>query len=1084
MFVHRSNRAEELVDALTELVSTPLADPFAPETIAVPGLGMARWLSLELARRLGVWANPAFPFPRKLIDAVATAALGSPPEAAALYAPETLVWAVADELPRHLGSPSFAPLRGYLDGDDRGRKRQQLAARVADLFDQYAVFRPDMVIGWEGGAEPDDWQAVLWRALVARLGRFHPAARARDLLAALRAGRAPAAPFPSRISLFGLSTLPPLYVQILAALAQVVELHLFVLSPTDGYWGDLLDARRARRLLATSGDAAAPDQYVDVGHPLLASLGRVGREFAAVLEAEADYDGRDRYAPPPGASALAMLQADILALQDRGGSRPGDPPRLQLAADDDSIAFHACHSPMREVEVLHDQLAALLDADPSLQPHDIAVMAPSIDAYAPLIEAIFTSPDRPPIPFRTADRGARARDEVLDALLRALELLDGKLPASALLDLLALDPVRARFDIAAEELERMRRWIARAGVRWGADARHRVEEGLPPTDEGTWHFGLRRLLLGYALPEEEDALCAGVRPCGEVEGGDARLLGRMAAFAELLMRARETLSAPRSPADWRAELGAFLAALVAQTPANTYQHEAILTALDALAGRAADAGFTGVADLWTMRRLLEREVAEGAAPRGFLTGAVTVCELVPMRSIPFRVVCAIGLNDGVFPRTRRPLGFDRIAASPRPGDRSPREDDRYLFLEVLLSARERLLITYVGQRVSDNVPVPPSVVVSELRDAIDRAFIVTGGAASAALTVRHPLQPFSPRYFTPEHEPRLFSFAAAHCRGARALVAPPGAAAPFVRGPLAPEPIATVDLEALIGFLENPSRAFLRDRLELVFSRDQELLDDATPVELNALERWAIGDKLLDRARAGADLESTWARLRAEGGLPLGAAGRAQFEAIAPVAAEIAGIAARLRNGSAQRREVDLSIGDVRLAGEIADVDPHGGLVVTQYSRLGRRHELRLWVRHLALCAASDRPIESTLVGCQEKKDAPATVRFAAVADARAQLAELLALYAEGLRRPLPLFACASRAYAAQLRGKKPENALNAAADAFSSDQHNRGDAADAYVAQLYPDLPECLRSGAASEEFARLAVAVYGPLLEHRSDT
>ena len=330
MIVHRSNRTEQLVDALAELVRTPLADPTAPETIAVHGRGMARWLSLELSRRLGVWANPAFPFPRRLIDAAAAAVLGAPPDGASVFAPDTLLWAVLDELPRHLGSDAFAPLRAYLEGDERGRKRDQLAVRIADLFDQYAVFRPEMVLGWEAGREPGDWQAVLWRALVARcataglgtaaLGPAHPAARARDLLAALHAGRAAAAPFPARISLFGLSTLPPLYVDILAALARFVELHLFVLSPTEHYWGDLVTPRRARRVLRDRDPAAAADQHLSTGPPLLAALGRIGREFAAVVEAAADYQACDHYAPPRGTSVLATLQADMLALRDRGGA--------------------------------------------------------------------------------------------------------------------------------------------------------------------------------------------------------------------------------------------------------------------------------------------------------------------------------------------------------------------------------------------------------------------------------------------------------------------------------------------------------------------------------------------------------------------------------------------------------------------------------------------------------------------------------------------------------------------------------------------------------------------------------------------
>lgn len=1152
MIVHRSNRIEALVDALAELVAAPLADPFAPEWIAVQGRGMERWLAIELARRLGVWANPAFPFPRKVIDAAAAAVLGEAAPLPAVFEPGTLRWAIAEALPHHFGRPGFGAIQRYLGDDRRGAKRLQLAGRIADLFDQYAVYRPHMVLEWEQGAG-GDWQAELWRALVRTHGAAHAAARARALLAALAAGRTPGARFPRRLSLFGISTLPPLYVQILAALADTVELHLFLLSPSREYWGELRSRRERIRDLtrgvASAGAAAVAPRPVqpslpglldeqperaapaaadrladgataadtaDEGHPLLASLGRVGRDFQYVLEGCADYqdDPRDRYLEPGQGSMLAVLQSDILALTIRDaaatGARSAAPGRIAIAADDTSLAVHACHSPMREVEVLHDQLLALFARQETLTPPDVVVMTPSVETYAPLIEAVFGSGGRPSIPFRVADRRPRAQHDVLDAFLRALELLRGRLPAPAVLDLSTLEPVRARFGIAVEEIERLRCWVAEASIRWGADGAHRDEVGQPACDDNTWRFGLDRLLLGYALPGQDARLFGGVLPYDDVEGSDAALLGRFAELCATLTRFRSAVRDPRPPSEWRQTLGAVLAALLANTPATAYQHHAIIAALDALAEQAAAGGFTDRVDLDAMRALLEAEIERAGSPRGFLTGAVTFCEMVPMRTIPFRVVCLLGLNDGTFPRARRPLGFDHMAERPQPGDRTARDDDRYLFLEALLAAREHLVITYVGQSISDNSDLPPSVVVSELLDAIDRTFVylpdpaaadaagrVAGERSTSAraqppatrarerVVQRHALQPFSPQYFGRDPERRAFSYAATNYAGARALVGPRSSRPPVLAVPLPSDPIESVTLDELVRFFQNPSRWFLQRRLGVYLGRDAEVLEDREPIELDALDSWFVGDGLLRCALRGGDPAEAWAVWRAGGSLPLGEPGRCAFEAILPRAAALAALSTALRSGDRLPAEtIDLRVDGVRLTGVLRELWP-GGQLAAQYSRLGGRHELGWWIRHLARLAAGATAAPSVLVGrCPQGEDVGAAWLSPPPHPLRL-LAGLLRLFRCGQVAPLPFFSDASRAFVQALAKPRgtPQRAWRDAHKAFGPRAHGPpGDAADPYVAELYPHgLPvEASAAGVAGISFADAAQAVFTPFFAH----
>jgi len=1121
MIVHRSNRLEALVDALAGLVAEPAADPFAPECVVVQGRGMGRWLAMELARRLGVWANAAFPFPRKLIEDATAAVLGDTAPRGAVVDPETLRWAIAEMLPRQLHRSAFAPIRRYLSDDARGVKRIQLAGRIADLFDQYAVFRPQMVHDWEAGAD-GDWQAELWRELVRVHGSQHASARARALLSALAAGAAPAAGFPQRVSLFGLSTLPPLYVQIFAALAERIELHLYVLSPSREYWGAIRSRRDTIRALTRrgaarfalghpdddSGQGVSADDRTAEANPLLASLGRVGRDFQHVLEDLVDYqdDPCDRYVDPapqaggtPGLGAgatgtdaatgtmLAVLQSDILALRWRGAG--GDAKRLALRTGDDSIAVHACHGPMREVEVLHDQLLALFDRDETLAPQHVIVMTPSIDAYAPVIEAVFGSSGRPSIPFRIADRRARAQHEVTDAFLHALELLEGRLPAPAVVDLLGREPVRERFAIGADDLDRVRLWVAESGIRWGADASHRAELGQPACADHTWRFGLDRLLLGYALPGGGEMLFGGVLPYDDVEGSDGAVLGRLAEFCAILTGLRDRLREPRHPAEWRDVLGALLGEMIAATAANAHQHVALVAALDALAERATAGGFTGAIDLGAMRALVEREVERAGSARGFLTGAVTFCELVPMRTIPFRVVGLLGLNDGAFPRARRPLGFDRIAAQPRPGDRTARDDDRYLFLEALLAARQRLLITYVGQSISDNSELPPSVVINELLDAVDQSFVVpAGGPARAHIVQRHPLQPFSPRYFGRDPERRLFSYADTHYAGAVALVGPSGAPPPLLAAPLAADPLDAVAVDDLVRFFANPSRWFLQRRLGVYLGGDAELLAEREPLELSELERWKIGDALLQRALRGGDPTAAWEVLRAGGMLPLGSAGRCAVDDAAMRAAALAEIARGLRGGDRLGAEpVDLDIDGMRLTGVLRELWP-GGQVAVQYAKVGGRHELDLWIRHLVRDATSAPPAPSLLIGRARKGDGPSVVRFAPVDEARRLLAELLHLFELGQRVPLPLFKRASRAFADAVQHPNGgrERAWAKARDAFAATGHG-ADGDDPYIAELYGKTLPCDVDGtalAAPEiSFADLALMVFAPLLRHREE-
>jgi exodeoxyribonuclease V gamma subunit len=1102
--VHRSNRAERLVEVLCEVVARPLASPFERETIVVQGRGMERWLAMQLAGRLGVWANPDFPFPRRLIERAFAAATGDDESAGAAYEPETMMWAIADLLPQFVARPAFSAIRSYLARDEDGNRRVQLAARIAATFDQYVVYRPAMVLDWEGG-RGDDWQAELWRALVARLGPDHLAARERRFQHAVERARGLPG-LPSRVSLFGLSTLPPLYVRALFALSRLVEVHLFVLSPSREYWAEIRSRREIlHQLERAGGDATEEDLHLREGNPLLASLGRLGRDFQAVLEAGGDYVERDLdlYEDPGRGPMLATLQSDVLNLVERRGARdPGDDataPALPLADDDRSIAVHACHSPMREVEVLHDQLVALFDDIPDLEPRDVVVMTPAIDAYAPLIEAVFgeSADARPRIPYQIADRGVRATDEVVDAFSRLLATLDARMTATDVLDLLRIAAVRRRFDIASDEVDTLRTWVTRAGIRWGIDAAHRAELGQPASASNTWRFGLDRLLLGYAMAGDERRMFAGVLPYDDVEGTSAAALGKLAELCDALFRFHAELRAPRTLARWADDLGRLLVRMIASDEDNVDQHTEVRAALAGLAQRSESAGFAEVLPLRTVRAEVVSSLERAVPARGFLSTGVTFCELVPMRAIPFRVVCLLGMNGDAFPRVRRPLGFDLIARRPRRGDRSAREDDRYLFLEALLSARDRLVVTYVGQSVRDNAELPPSVVVSELLDTLGESFVVPVAegptdeglpseraqrALRARVVVRHPLQPFSPRYF--RGDPRLPSYARAYHGGAESLAGARSPVPPFVPAPL---PLShsdgdELDVDDLVRFFQHPVRAFVQRRLLVILGRDAEPVENREPLVLDSLERWSVGDALLARALRGEPPRDAVESLLASGALPPGTPGACTYEDLLPEVESIAARALDLAAGGALPvRTIDVRCAGFRVTGAIDGLVRRGQLAV-QFAKIGGKREVGLWIKHLLLACAGE-PCESWIVARASDGGGHAVARLVPPRDAGRRLEELLALYRLGQTTPLPFFPRTSRAYVEALRepGRTGdvERALGAARTEYEGKFAEKN---DPYTRLVFGGR-DPLEVGTGETSFARVACKVFAPLLDHREE-
>lgn len=1079
LHVHRSNRAERLVDALFENLSTPLSSPFQKEVLVVQGQGMATWLNMQLSRRAGVWANTEYLYPKHFIERIFGAVLGtsetSPSER---FSPQSLLWTIAARLGRHLEDPAFDGLLGYIGTNDENRLFL-LASKVADTFDEYLTFRPDLVRLWGKGealfaepqldlfqqshaTDPAIWQRRLWRDIESVLGTGHTAALEKRYHAAL-SRRKQVSGLPERISLFGLSTLPPMYVRALAALSKHIPVHLYIQSPTREFFGDILVDR-------------GPSTARAEGNRLVRSLGTLAAEFNQVISESCENLGvaeieHTHYAAPAGQTLLHHVQRDLLEFSET---------RSASLRADGSLVVHSCHSPIREVEVLHDQVLQLVHGE-GIRPEDILVLLPDVEAYAPLLDAVFRRSDDRFLPYRIADRQADAESAVVKAFLRVLDLVSERVTSAQVMDVLSLPPVRKQFGLEAADLPTITEWLVQSHVTWGIDDNHRAKEvGNATTSTTTWQAGLDRLLLGYAVDTSGQQLVAGVYPYEHIEGKNALLLGSFCRFASVLFKHVERLSEAQTPEAWQVSLAQLIDDLVSVSQEDYWQKQWVLDALGALKTLAAQAGYTNPVGVGVVRRMLYQRLEQQGAARGFLAGGITMSALIPMRSVPFDVVCILGMNDGAFPRDAHRTDFNLLEHGDdkrRYGDPNRRLDDRYLFLEALTSARSKFIATFVGQSIRDNTVRAPSVVLTELLEAV-RACAPDPGALDG-LFIRHPLQPFSPRYFngaTAELQSYAREFVP-HVEDAS------GSTVGFMERPLAAasKTSEVLPLSELLFFFRAPTRFLMERRLKVRFQEQLVTLAEHDATSLDPLEAYQVGAPLLEQVRRGVPIDHALTLARAQGALPTGELGRYEFHQLEYTAIALAEIASTLI-GSGEPSNVSLhtECGGYRIEGAIGDVYADRR-VHLQFARVTGRVILRTWVEHLLL--ALEQPLfrssaATWLVGRADEGGEPAIFRFDPVADPMPHLADLLRVFDHGTRVALPLFPDLALEFVNSKDQQLSNTMLRQWDDAL------KRDATLARVfgqqSRLRADEPMLTTDDPEYPSFAALSRRVFGPLKDH----
>ncbi len=1179
--VIHANRMEDLRRLAVEWMYRHPLKPLENEIIIVQSNGMAQWLKLALAANdgCGISAALKFQLPGRFLWQIYRAVLGAdriPLESP--YDKLRLHWRLMRLLPTLVHQDGFAPLARFLADDSTLRKRFQLAGQLADLYDQYQVYRADWLEDWArqedclrratGPAQPlpasQRWQAELWRRLQADIPETQRAASRsevhRRFIEALAVRRSAPAGLPRRVLVFGISALPQQALQALQALSVYSQVLVFVHNPCRYYWADIVEDRellqQTRTRHARKGGIPAnlhPELLHQHVNPLLAAWGRQGRDYIGLLVAcEQDGGGADRAgsidlftdAIPPDqrGSLLQQVQQAILELEplplarapnadDSNLTLASAPGPLPVAVADQSIFFQSAHSPQREVEILQDHLLTCFAAMPHLTPRDVIVMMPDIDAYAPHIDAVFghLKPEAARyIPFSVADRSGRSASPLLPALEKLLQLPEARVSVADVMDLLDVAALRQRFGLVQDDLPRLHQWIQGAGIRWGLSAGHRQRFDLPPNlTHNTWRAGLQRMLLGYA--SGAGAPWQGIEPYDEIGGLEAVLAGPLATLLETLEKYALALEQAAPVAVWCQRLvRLFDDCFLPDSPDDLLFRQRLDETLMAWRTACEEAALDDHLTLPVVRETLLGALQTAGVSQRFLVGKVNFCTLMPMRAIPFRIVCLLGMHDGAYPRSHAPLDFDlmRAAGNRRAGDRARREDDRYLFLEALLSARDQLYISYTGRSIRDNSVRTPSVLVAQLQDYLAAGWyaapdsvapdsiapdsIAPDSIAPAPvphllerISCQHPLQPFSRRYFEAPAHPNLFTWS----REWREMLDAPvlqteagGLPATAFEGSL--------QLMHLIRFLRNPAQYFFNTRLNIYFDESETDDTDREPFHLDALAPFQLGPELLEAALAVAPSEhneaiaQAAARLRRNDTLPPGSLGELAAKTLAtPVRAMLEHYQHLLQQWPVTARVIEVQwpipiegCGAGMLEDWLSGLQHSAAEPPTSpccarwefefgnvFGKTKRLHTLLpLWVRHLAGCSQ-----RLSLTSYLIAPDGVVPLSPLAPDVAATALTKLIEHWWQALHQPLPVTARTALPWLESLAKNNDEaKARSAACQAFEGNGpfHKGERDRSPYLARLWPDFAGFWE--AENNRFKYLAKELYRPLLQALEST
>lgn len=997
--LHVSNRTEFLLRHLAEVLrSDRKKNLFEPEIFLIQSLGIERLVCQHLAQEFQCWGNYQFYLPLKFMLNIAQRL--NIDFQTDQFDRHFLVWRI-DSLLRDISAPVYMPLATFLSGGQVLLKRYQLAKRLANLFDQYQITRPDMLASWSKGRlatnnSAETWQMALWARLKEAVPGCLHRGEVLQSVANHLARQQNVTGLPQRISVFGIHSMPQAFLHILTVLSQNCDVHVYLLSPCRHYWGDAIHPKKELsgfQSQSLSLEQASNQEPQVPHHPLLSLLGQQGREFLQMILAQVEsYSQFASYQEGPSdqQSLLIRVQNDMLhdlvqTIQD-----------TMTFAKDRSVVLNACHSRLRELEVLKDHILHSLYQNGTVALKDIIVMAPDIQVYAALIPAVFHD-----IQHSIADSNLRQKNDVILVLLEFLHLMTRRFCANEVFDVLSNPRIFPNFGLSQSDLEYLRFWISESGIRWGVSAQHRKDLGLPEYDQASWIAGLERMLMGYACNSQDS--CAGIVPFTEIEGGQgSRILGGLCDFISFLEKCREDAGRTCSIQSWGSWLNDALRRLTGNSDdRNILEAQQLLSTLQAL---PEDVHQHDV-DIHVISAWIEQASDEIVSASGFLRGSLTFCSLLPMRSIPFKHICLIGMNTGEFPKDDVHAPFDLLKEQFRLGDRSYRADDRYQFLEALLAARISLYISYIGQSITSNEKIPPSTVVGEFVEFLEKAY------ARKNLVQYHPLHPFDAQYFSPENQ-ECFSYNKHHCTLAGRLMQASDSKKIWWTDELSYQEMI-IDLEDVISFYAHPQRWFLKQRLALQPPTSQESLEDEEIFTADALQNYEIDQQTVSACLKNESAIALHARLLASGHIPQGVPGENLVRTTWREASHFVTRLNRLPYGNLlDDKHFTLDLGKYQLRGTLKG-NHENGLVVSRYGDMKCKDIVHAWL--LGLISKKLRPETHSVFLLTKDEE----FIFSIPENPFPDLEQMLDLFQEGNRAPSYLFPKAALAYVRQRVSKQ-----------------------------------------------------------------
>ena len=1035
--IYSSSRTEELAQILAEGLVESKTAWNEKEVVLVQGKGMERWLSLQLAEMNGISGHIDFAFPKSFVTRLLKTS-GCLKDGASVDR-DTMAWQILDLLPELEERESFSLIKNYVvDKGNTSLRRYQLAMKLADIFDNYFLFRPEMIHYWSQGSprnmqHPDKkvwdkfpWQAELWQALFKDQAKSFTQA----LLDFTRGeGDYSQLGLPQEINLFGFSTLSPIMIQFFKALSelpgQTVNFYLF--SPCEEYWADTVSEKKSLKAILKGED----ESYWEAGQPLLASMGILGRDFQRLLldEVGGAYGGDLYFAGGEPQNLLEQIQQDVRTFS------PPNESKAKPFLNNKSLIINSCHSPQREVEVLYDQILDLLDGEgcEALLDANILVMAPNIKDYAPYIDAVFGSPERAvlggrKIPFTIADGSLMDESQLVRSFMSILSLVNGRLTSQEVLSVFESEVVYKHFGLKFEDLSVLQNLIKRARICWGEDGAYRkqvTKDGVE-FEQNSWRFGLNRLLMGYAMPE---AVLANdhtaIYPI-ELADNEPQILGQFLNFVERIFKLVKVLKLPaRSGMDWQSLLNQVLEDFLLQDKDTAPEVVELRKAFGRLPSQLESAAVDCELDLAVVMSWLNGALSDETAAHGFLQRGITFCKLLPMRSIPAKVICILGMNDGIFPRIDRKVSFDLVATDLKPGDRSARKDDRYLFLETLMAARETLYLSYVGRSIKDNSELPPSVLVSELLDYVELRY---GDDITKELVIQHPLQPFNVGYFSASNA-QLFSYSHENGLAAKSLIKREVNTNPFqvvdyevLQGDEVVFPkdleLKVVELDDLLSFFKNPSKFYLNRHLKVYLNQNsEELPDEVERFEVaGGLEGYGLKLRVFEsliQTPENEEPESFFDGFQRQGELPVGELGRQSFDSLESEIQAFYELFESHRNGLDKNPlTFEIDLGGVLLRGRLDDVYGNGTEAQQLCYHIGNTNGARDLRAKILQAVAMHEGIAQTQFIYKKVSKKEIEVKFVKSKEAAfSKLKELVSLYLLGQTQPLVFMPESSTAF-------------------------------------------------------------------------